>query len=61
VAASSKILRPAGDRVQTDARDALHLARLLRLAEVVAVRVPTPAEESARDLVRCRDAAQGRT
>jgi transposase len=33
VAASSKLLRPAGDRVKTDARDALNLARLLRLDE----------------------------
>lgn len=45
VAASSKLQRPAGDRVKTDARDALHLARLLRMDEVVAVRVPNPAEE----------------
>jgi transposase len=28
VAASSKLLRPAGDRVKTDARDALNLARM---------------------------------
>ena len=58
VAAASKIQRPAGDRVKTDARDALHLARLLRLDEVVAVRVPSEVEESARDLVRCREAAR---
>ena len=58
VAASSKLQRPAGDRVKTDARDALHLARLLRLDEVVAVRVPSEVEESARDLVRCREAAR---
>jgi transposase len=58
VAAPSKLQRPAGDRVKTDARDALHLARLLRLDEVVAVRVPTEVEESARDLVRCREAAR---
>ena len=45
VAASSKIVRPAGDRVKTDARDALLLARLLRLDEVSSVRVPTEAEE----------------
>ncbi len=50
VAASSKLHRPAGDRIKTDARDALHLARLLRLDEVVSVRVPPPAEEAARDL-----------
>jgi transposase len=58
VAASSKLQRPAGDRVKTDARDALHLARLLRLDEVVSVRVPTVAQESARDLVRAREAAR---
>ena len=29
-----KLQRPSGDRVKTDARDALHLARLLRLDEV---------------------------
>jgi transposase len=58
VAASSKLHRPAGDRVKTDARDALHLARLLRLDEVVPVRVPTRAEEAARDLVRAREASR---
>ena len=58
IAAASKLQRPAGDRVKTDARDALHLARLLRLDEIVAVRVPTQVEESARDLVRCREAAR---
>ncbi|KXF53076.1 transposase [Rhodococcus sp. SC4] len=58
VAASSKLHRPAGDRIKTDARDALHLARLLRLDEVVPVRVPSQAEESARDLVRAREAAR---
>ena len=30
VVAPSKLQRPPGDRVKTDARDALHLARLLR-------------------------------
>lgn len=59
VAAPSKLLRPAGDRVKTDARDAVLLARLLRLDELVAVRVPTVTEESARDLVRARDDARG--
>ncbi|MGB7820166.1 MAG: IS110 family transposase [Ornithinibacter sp.] len=58
VAAASKLQRPAGDRVKTDARDALHLARLLRLDEVTAVRVPSAEEESARDLVRAREAAR---
>jgi len=58
VAASSKLLRPAGDRVKTDARDALNLARLLRLDEIVPVRIPSAAEEAARDLVRIREAAR---
>jgi transposase len=58
VAAPSKIIRPAGDRVKTDARDAVLLARLLRMDELVPVRVPTVSEESARDLVRARDDAR---
>lgn len=58
VAAPSKIIRPAGDRVKTDARDAVLLARLLRMDELVTVRVPSVIEESARDLVRARDDAR---
>lgn len=59
VAAPSKLQRPVGDRVKTDARDALHLARLLRLGEVVEVTVPTAEAEAARDLVRAREDARG--
>jgi transposase len=59
VAAPSKIPRAAGDRVKTDRRDAERLARLLRLGELVAVRVPSPDEEAARDLVRAREDARG--
>lgn len=55
VAAPSKLLRPCGDRVKTDARDAFHLARLLKLGEITVVHVPTVAEETARDLVRSRE------
>jgi len=58
VAAPSKLLRPAGDRVKTDAKDALLLARLARNDDIVAVTVPTVAQESARDLVRARDDAR---
>lgn len=58
VAAPSKILRPSGDRVKTDARDAVLLARLLKLEELGGVRVPSVAEESARDLVRAREDAR---
>src|SRR5438552_8216497 len=59
VAAPSKIPRAAGDKVKTDRRDAERLARLLRLGELVAVRVPDPHEEAARDLVRAREDARG--
>jgi transposase len=59
VAAPSKLQRPAGDRVKTDARDALHLARLLHLGEITAVRVPSVEQEAARDLVRARDDVRG--
>src|SRR4051794_41252583 len=59
VAAPSKLQRSAGDRVKTDARDALHLARLLRMDQIVEVRVPTVAQEAARDLVRAREDVRG--
>ncbi len=58
VAAPSKLQRPAGDRVKTDARDAAHLARLLRLGEITAVRVPEREIEAVRDLVRAREDAR---
>jgi transposase len=55
VAAPSKLIRPPGDRVKTDARDAALLARLLHLGEIVAVTVPSVVQEAARDLVRARE------
>jgi transposase len=36
---------PSGDRVKTDAKDALYLARLLRLGEITPVAVPCLAQE----------------
>ncbi len=59
VAAPSKLHRPTGDRVKTDARDAAHLARLLKLDEIVEVVVPSPTQEAARDLVRAREDVRG--
>ena len=59
VVAPSKLLRPAGDRVKTDARDAIHLARLLHLDEYTPVSVPTVGAEAARDLVRAREQCRG--
>ena len=58
VAAPSKLQRPAGDRIKTDARDAAHLAGLLRLGEITPVTVPAPEIEAVRDLVRARDDAR---
>jgi transposase len=59
VAAPSKLQRPSGDRVKTDAKDAVHLARLLRLDEVTSVAIPTLEQEAARDLVRAREDCRG--
>jgi transposase len=59
VAAASKLRRPSGDRVKTDARDALLLARLLRLCEIVSVTIPSVDQEGARDLVRAGEDARG--
>ena len=59
VVAPSKLQRPAGDRVKTDARDAVHLARLLRLDEITPVSIPTVDQEAARDLVRAREDCRG--
>jgi transposase len=59
VVAPSKLQRPSGDQVKTDARDAVHLARLLRLDEITPVAVPSVGQESARDLVRARGDARG--
>ena len=59
VAAPSKLQRPAGDRVKTDARDAAHLARLLHLGQIVEVTVPSVVQEAARDLVRAREDCRG--
>jgi transposase len=58
VAAPSKLTRPSGDRVKTDIKDAVHLARLLRLDEITAVAVPSVEQENARDLVRAREDAR---
>ena len=58
VAAPSKLQRLAGDRVKTDARDAAHLTRLLRLGEITAVTYPEAEVEAVRDLVRAREDAR---
>ncbi len=58
VVAPSMIPRKAGDRVKTDRRDAVTLARLLRAGELTAIWVPDEAHEAIRDLVRARRVAR---
>ena len=59
VAAPSLIPNRSGDRVKTDRRDALKLARLHRAGELTAVHVPEASDEAMRDLCRARtDAVQ---
>ena len=48
----------AGDRVKTDRRDALKLARSHRSGDLTAVWIPDEASEALRDLVRAREAAK---
>lgn len=58
VGAISKMLRPSGDKVKTDKRDATFLARMLAVGNVVEVALPTPQMEAYRDLARARTDAR---
>jgi transposase len=55
VVAPSLIPRAAGERIKTDRRDALKLARALRSGDLTAVWVPDAEQEAMRDLTRARD------
>ena len=55
VVAPSLIPKKAGERVKTDRRDSLSLARLHRAGELTAVWVPDGAQEALRDLTRARE------
>jgi transposase len=57
VIAPSLIPKRPGERVKTNRRDALTLARLHRAGELTAIWVPDPGHEAVRELVRARDAA----
>jgi transposase len=57
VVAPSLIPKKPGDRVKTNRRDAVGLAKLLRAGELTAVWVPDEGHEAMRDLVRARAAA----
>src|ERR1700733_5098024 len=57
VVAPSLVPVKPGDRVKTDRRDALKLARCYRAGDLTPVWVPDAANEALRDLVRAREAA----
>jgi transposase len=58
VVAPTSVPVKSGDRVKTDRRDALKLARNYRAGELTPVWVPDAAHEALRDLVRAREAAK---
>ena len=58
VIAPTLVPKKPGDRVKTDRRDALKLARSHRSGDLTAVWVPDGASEALRDLVRQREAAK---
>jgi transposase len=56
IAAPSLLPRKPGDRIKTDKRDAIMLAKVLRNQEIVPVYIPTRSDESVRDYLRmCND------
>lgn len=57
VVAPAKIPRRPGERVKTDRRDCLMLARLARAGELVGICVPDVRDEAIRDLSRAREDA----
>jgi len=57
VVAPSLIPRKPGDRVKTDTRDAVTLARLARSGDLTPVYVPAVPDEALRDLARAREDA----
>jgi transposase len=54
VVAPSLIPKKAGDRIKTDRRDAVQLARLARSGDLTVVYVPKVEDEAIRDLTRAR-------
>src|SRR5687768_2180103 len=59
VVSPSMVPKRSGDRVKTDRRDSLTLARLHRAGELRAIYVPDAIDEAMRDLVRAREDAVG--
>jgi transposase len=59
VCAPGAIPRQPGDRIKTDTRDALKLARLHAAGQLRPIVVPAPELEALRDLVRAREDLRG--
>jgi transposase len=57
VVAPSLIPKKAGNRVKTDRRDAVQLARLMRSGDLTPIYVPAVEDEALRDLSRAREDA----
>ena len=57
VVAPSLMPKKAGDRVKTDRRDAVQLARLMRSGDLTPVDVPAVQDDAMRDLSRAREDA----
>ncbi|EMI63271.1 IS110 family transposase, partial [Leptospira sp. Fiocruz LV4135] len=55
IAAPGKIPRQSSDKIKTDKRDAIKLARLLRSGELESIHVPSEEDEAVRDYLRSRD------
>src|SRR6266571_5653331 len=58
VVAPTLVPTKPGDRIKTDRRDAVKLARCYRSGDLTPVWVPDAAHEALRDLVRAREAAK---
>jgi transposase len=58
VIAPSLIPKKPGERIKTDRRDSIKLAKLFRAGELTSVYVPTEDDEALRDLVRAREDAK---
>jgi transposase len=55
VIAANKVPRLGSEKIKTDARDAVLIARMLKNNEGESIYIPTADDEAARDLIRCRE------
>jgi len=54
IAAPGQIPRKSSERIKTDRKDALKLARLLKAGEIIPIYIPTKQDEYVRDYLRAR-------